>query len=236
MDFTVINDDNYSQLIDYMHTLADDKYRVFQSKLVPGVDNIMGIRVPVLRKLAKEISKGDYNGFLLVCSRQYYEEDMLRGFIISNIKTDYSEFLKNVDGFIPFINNWAVCDTFCSGLKQINKYKDSFFEHIEIYLNNENPWSKRVGLVLMLEYYLEDKYIDSVLKKCQDTKSDEYYVMMGRAWLIATAYARYPEKTKHFLLNSDLDDTTFNMSIQKCVESNRIVKEEKDYLRTIKRR
>lgn len=236
MDFSVINNDNYSLLIDYMNTLADDKYRVFQSKLVPGVDNIMGIRVPVLRKLAKEISKGDYKGFLSVCSRQYYEEDMLRGFIISNIKTDYSDFLKNVDGFISFINNWAVCDAFCSGLKQINKYKDSFFDHIEIYLNSENPWSKRVGLVLMLGYYIEDKYIDSVLKRCRDTRSDEYYVMMGRAWLIATAYAKYPEKTKQFLLSADLDDAVFNMSIQKCVESNRVVKEEKDYLRTLKRR
>ena len=236
MDFSIINKENYDELLDYMQTLSDEKYREFNSKIVPNTDNILGIRVPVLRKLAKEIFKGDCQGFLQSCGRTYYEEDLLRGIVISNIKTDCEELLKLVDGFIPYVNNWAVCDTFCTSLKQVKKYKPQFFEHIQTYLDDSNVWGKRVGLILMLCYFLEDEYIDEVLKRCENTQSEEYYVMMGRAWLIATAYAKFPDKTKTFLLNANLDNTVFNMSIQKCIESNRITKEDKSYLRTLKRK
>lgn len=236
MDFSVINKENYDDLLDYMKNLSDEKYRNFHSRLVPNTDNILGIRVPVLRKLAKDISKGDYEGFLQSCGRTYYEEDLLRGMVISNIKTDCDELIRRVDSFIPYVNNWAVCDTFCTSIKQVKKYRPQFFEHIQTYLNDSNPWSKRVGLILMLSYFLEDEYIDEVLKRCELTQDTDYYVMMGRAWLIATAYAKFPDKTKGFLLSANLDDTVFNMSIQKCIESTRVSKEDKDYLRTLKRK
>lgn len=236
MDFSLINKDNYNELLDYMRTLADERYKAFHSGLVPDTDNIMGIRVPVLRTLAKEIAKGDCEGFLQTCGRTYYEEDLLRGIVIANIKADYDELVRRVDGFIPYVNNWAVCDTFCTSLKQVKKHKPQFFDHIEAYLSDGNMWSKRVGLILMLCYYIEEDYIDEVLKRCERTISEEYYVMMGRAWLIATAYAKFPDKTKEFLLGSDLDDVTFNKAIQKCIESSRISGEDKAYLRTLKRR
>lgn len=236
MDFSVINNDNYSELLDYLKSLADEKYRVFHGGLVPGTDNILGVRIPVLRKLAKEISKGDYEGFLNCCTREYYEEDMLRGIVTANIKMDYDELVRRTDAFIPYINNWAVCDIFCSSLKQVKKYLPQFFEHIDVYLKSENQWSRRAGIVLMLSYYLSDEYIERVLSRCEKTAGEEYYVMMARAWLISCTYGKYPKITREYLLHTEIDKVTFNKAIQKCIESYRISKEEKEWLRTLKRK
>lgn len=236
MDFSVINEKNYCELLEYMRDLSDERYRAFHSKLVPNVNNIMGIRVPLMRKLSKEISKGDYEGFLKACGNKYYEETMLRGLVIAQLNLNYDSLVEYVDNFLNHIDNWAICDTFCSSLKIVRKYRPQFFSHLNDYLNSESCWKIRAGVILMLSHYLDSEYIDRVLERCEKIKSDEYYVKMGNAWLISAAYAKFPEKTRKFLLTAGLDDETFNMTIQKCVESSRIATEEKNYLKNHKRR
>lgn len=237
MDFRTINKDNYSEFLSYLKSFGDEKYRSFHSSLVKDTDSdIIGVRIPVLRSVAKDILKGDFIGFLENSGREYYEEIMLRGLVTAQIKGSFEETFTRVDGFIDYIDNWAVCDTFCSTLKCIKKFPEEFFGHINTYLKSENLWAKRVGLVLMMNYYLTDEYIDRVLERVDKVQSSEYYVQMGKAWLLATAFAKYRDKTLDFLKSGEFDNKTFNMTVQKCVDSYRVSKEDKEYLKTLRRR
>lgn len=236
MNFLSINKNNYNEFIEYLKSISDEKYREFHSKLVPNTNlKFIGVRLPIMRKIAKEILKGDYLEFLEVCKSTYYEEVMLRGLVTAQIKGDFEDTAKRVDEFLPYVDNWAVCDTFCNTLKGIKKFLPQFFEHIKGYMQSDNPWTLRVGFVLMMTYYISDEYIDTALDFCERVKSEHYYVQMGKAWLMATAYAKHPDKTKQFLLLAEIDDKTFNMTIQKCMDSFRISKEDKIFLKTLKR-
>lgn len=236
MDFYNIELSNYSQFIEYLKSFADEKYRDFNSKLVPNLKcEMIGIRIPQLRKIAKEILKGDFNGFLRCGTTQYYEEIMLRGLVSAQIKGSYEEIAERADDFIHYIDNWAVCDTFCSTFKNIKKYPVEFFEHINEYLDSANPWAMRAALVLMMMYYLDGEHIDIVLERCANVKSDEYYVQMANAWLIATAYSKFRDKAHSLIVSGGLDNTTLNMTIQKCCDSYRVSKEDKELLRGLRK-
>lgn len=229
--------EKYINFITYLKSFADSKYRDFHSSLVPTAekDTFIGIRMPQLRFLAKEIAKGNPRDFLKTPSH-YYEERMLKGIVIGLIKPEsFDDFTSLCDSFVVNVDNWAICDGFCASLKQTKRYKSEFFEHIQKYLDSGDDWQIRVALVIMLDYYLDDEYIDRVLKRCDSVKCKAYYVSMAQAWLVATAVAKCREKTMKYLHQNSLDDVTFNKAIQKCVESFRIDDETKTYLRTIKR-
>ncbi len=230
--------EKYSLLTEHLFELSDENYRKFHSSLIPDSDDgfIIGVRMPILRKIGKEISNGDAKGFLHISQTKFYEQRMLSAIVSGLVKTTtFDEFTDICDSFIPQISNWALCDGFCSSLKEVKKYKDEFFEYIKKYLISKNDWAVRVAYVIMLNYYLEDKYIDKVFVRCDTTCSESYYVLMAQAWLVATAYAKLPEKTKEYLQCCKLNDVTFNKAIQKCVESFRIPNEDKKLLKTLKR-
>lgn len=192
--------------------------------------------MPVMRKLGKEISKGNGRSFLEQTTDNSYEEKTMRGIVIGLLKTEsYEEFLMYSDDFVQRIDSWAVCDGFCANLKETKKYKSEFFPHVCEYTKSDNPWIIRAGLVLMLDYYLEDEYIDTVLECCDNAKNPHYYVSMARAWLVATALAKCREQTMRYIESNSLDNATFNKMIRKCVESFRIDDETKKYLKTLKR-
>lgn len=232
-------DENYNEFVELLKENADEKYRKFHSSLVPNTEKneFIGVRMPKLREIGKEISKGNPHSFLSVSKPQLYEEKMVRGIVTGLIKPNsFEEFVSLCDSFAEEVNNWALCDCFCSGLKQVKKYKSEFFEYISKYLESNDEWKIRVALVLMLNYYLEDEYIDRVLKRCDEVENKAYYVSMAQAWLVATALFKCREKTMQYLHNNKLDDVTFNKAIQKSIESLRIDKATKDYLRSIKRK
>ena len=235
MEYGKIDEYNYGEFIEYLKSLGDEKYKKFNSGIVKDTDSeIIGIRLPELRKIAKEILKGDYEGFLRSSGKAYYEEVMLRGLVTAQIKGSFEEVRKRVDDFVPWIDNWAVNDTFCSTFKIINKFHGEFFEHIGTYLSSENPWAVRVGLVLMMDYYLVDEYIDRVLERAGNIQSVEYYVQMGKAWLVATAAAKYRDKAIEFIKTAEFDDKTFYMTVQKCVDSYRVSEEDKELLKRLR--
>ena len=148
-----------------------------------------------MRKLGKEISKGNGRSFLEQTTDNSYEEKTMRGIVIGLLKTEsYEEFLMYCDDFVQRIDSWAVCDGFCANLKQTKKYKSEFFPHVCEYTKSDNPWIIRAGLVLMLDYYLEDEYIDTVLECCDNAKNPHYYVSMARAWLVATIRLGSPHR------------------------------------------
>lgn len=230
---------DYAAFLEELKGLADSKYREFHSSLVPTEQKefFLGVRMPKLRELGREISKGDPRGFLGLCGDTYYEESMVRGIVTGLVKPrDFADFVSLSDSFIPYISNWALCDCFCSGLKSVKKFKDEFFEHIlSSYIPAENPWAVRAGLVIMLNYYLEEKYIDRVLSAVDEIKSEEYYVKTAQAWLLATAAAKCREKTVLYLQNNSLDNFTQNKAIQKARESFRVDDDTKELLVKFKR-
>ena len=226
----------YTELVSYLKRISDKQYREFHSRIVPNKDNILGVRMPVLRKIAKEISKGDWRGYINYSKSEYYEEVMLKGIVIGLAKVDYKEFVQIVDDFSEYVDNWAVCDCFCNGLKLINEFKDEFFEHICEYINFGNQWKVRISLVIFLNFYIDDKYLHEILKLCDNIITKEYYVKMAQAWLISYIYIKFPGECFRYLKNSRLDDWTYNKSIQKIRESLRVSKKDKEMLKKMKRK
>ena len=230
--------DDYNNLTEYLKSHADLKYKAFHSSLIPDdeSDSFIGIRMPDMRKIAKEISNGNAREFLNISKTEYYEQRIISAIVTGLIKTEnFEDFISLVNNFIPKINNWAVCDGFCAGLKEVKKYKIKFFDYLTNYLESKNEWYIRFAFVIMLDYYLDSEFIDAVLARCDLVNSDKYYILMAQAWLIATAYAKQRETTHSYFLNNNLNDATFNKAIQKCIESRRVSDEDKKFLRTLKR-
>lgn len=227
---------DYKKLLEYMKSIQDIKYRDFNKKLIPNTENIIGIRVPNLRELSKEISNGNWKEFLDVAEDTYYEETVLQGMVIGNIKNTFEETLYYIERFIPKINNWSVCDGFCCGLKCTNKYKENMYDILKKYVYSENPWEIRFALVMFLIYYVDDKHIKEIFEYCNNIQNEEYYVKMGMAWLLSICFIKYEEETFFYIKNNNLDDFTYNKMLQKIIESNRVDLEKKNIIRGMKRK
>lgn len=213
----------------------DLKYLSFHGSLVPNVSTIQGVRVPVLRKIAKEISKEkDITNYLNNPTLKNYEEITIYGLVIGYLKLDIEEYQHYLKKFIPYIDNWATCDIVASNLKFIKKNKNEMYSFIKKYLNSKKEFEVRFAVVLLMDYYLEEEFIE-VLKLVEKINLDYYYVKMAIAWLISICYIKHREETLEFLKNTSLDDWTYNKSIQKIIESNRVSVSEKEYFKTIKR-
>lgn len=216
--------------------LIDQEYQKFSSKLNPGTNNILGVRLPELRKIAKNIAKDNWRDYFETAQDDYFEEIMLQGLVIGYIKTDIEGVLSQVALFVPKIHNWSVCDSFCIGLKITNKHKERVWEFIQPYLQSGQEYEVRFGVVMLLNYYLEGNYIDKVLGLLDHIKHDGYYVKMAVAWAVSASYIKAPDITIVYLKNNTLDDFTFNKALQKISESLRVDKETKKYLRGMKRK
>lgn len=218
-----------------LFNMQDKKYKEFHSSLSPNVDNIIGIRIPVLRIYAKELLKQHKQEEIKIGDK-YYEELLLQGMIIGlQNKESIENVIVKVNKFVPKINSWGVCDTFCAGLKISKKYQKEMFKVIEKYLKSNKEYELRFAIVMLLDYYINDEYIDTVLKTLNKIKSDKYYVQMANAWAISICLVKYYEKTVEFLGNCNLDNFTYNKAIQKAIESYRITDKQKENLRKMKR-
>lgn len=208
----------------------DFKYKEFQSKLIPNLesDNIIGVRIPQLRKIGKALKDDDFLW-------DYYEEKMLHGFYIGYAKLSFEERLFLLDSFVPQIDNWAVCDCACSSLKFINKNKADFLEYLKKYMNSEKEYEIRFSIVVLMDYYIDDKYSDFAVNYFKSIKSDYYYVNMAAAWALSVAFVKYREKVMPIIENNFLTKDIHNMTISKIRDSFRVDKETKDYLKTIRR-
>jgi len=216
--------------------LSDSEFQKFQSKLCPNTNNIIGVRLPLLRKLAKEIAKKDWINFLRDCPNDYFEEIMLQGMVIGYLKADIEEILNHINNFVPKINNWSVCDSFCIGLKFTKSNMKQVWEFLKIYLNSKKEFELRFGIVMLLNFYIVDEYIEQVLIILDQIKHDGYYVKMAIAWALSMCYVKYPNKAMTYLKNNTLDDFTYNKTLQKIIESFRIDKETKSIIRSMKRK
>lgn len=219
-----------------LFAMQDLKYKEFHGSLCPDIDNVIGVRIPKLREYAKELYKCN-NLRDIKIEDKYYEELVIQGMLIGfQTKAPIKEVIKQVEEFIPKINSWAVCDTFCAGLKITKKYQTEMFKVIKEYLKSTQEYQVRFAIVMLLNYYINDQYIDQVLQILDNVKLDKYYVQMANAWAISICLIKYYNKTLDFLNTTKIDDFTYNKGIQKAIESYRITNEQKEYLRTLKRR
>lgn len=217
--------------------LADEKYKEFHCGLCPGVNNIIGVRVPVLRNYAKELLK-KYSLQELWCQidEEYYEEIMLKGMIIGLSSKENIEFIfEYIKQFVSKINNWAVCDVFCAGLKITKKHKEEMWNFIQVYLQSKKEFEVRFAIVMILDYYIEKEYLQKNFKIFDNITSKDYYVQMAVAWAVSICLIKFYNETVEYLKICELDKFTFNKSLQKAIESYRISDEQKQILRNMKR-
>ncbi len=214
--------------------LQDEKYRSFQSKLIPTVDpeSVIGVRTPELRKLAKRLVKQDNIGdFLSVLPHEYFDENQLHAFIISEIK-DYSKCMEELCTFLPYVDNWATCDQMSP--KIFKKHKYELLSHIKRWISSKATYTVRFAVGMLMEHFLDEDFDLSYPEMVAEIRSDEYYVNMMTAWYFATALAKQYEAVLPFIEERRLDTWTHNKAIQKSIESNRISPEQKTYLRSLK--
>ncbi|MFD0588131.1 DNA alkylation repair protein [Paenibacillus sp. GCM10027627] len=218
-----------------LHALADENYKTFSAALIPNIDNMLGVRLPVLRKLAKEIAKDDWRAYLDPSINDYFEEVMLQGMIIGYVNTDVEEILHYIEKFVPQIDNWSLCDSFCAGLKFTRSNKQRVWDFLLPYFETEKEYDIRFGVVMLLNYYLDEAYLDKVFQLLNRIRHEGYYAKMAVAWAISIAYTKFPERTLTFLHHNDLDDMTYNKALQKMLESYRVDKHAKEMIRAMKR-
>ncbi len=219
--------------------LADENYKKFHSSLCPNnsKDIFLGVRVPLIRKYAKELLKQyELDDILNNIKNDYYEEIMLEGLIIANAKIDIDTKIHFADDFVPKIINWAICDIFCSDFKFKENERSKVWNFINKYIDSENEFEIRFLIVMMLSHFLEEDYIDNVFEVIEKVKNEDYYVKMAIAWLISISYIKFKEKTEDYLKICNLDDWTYNKAIQKIIESYRVQKSDKEKLKKLKRK
>ena len=222
---------DYNDFINNLKNKTDIKYKELQKRIIKNEKiKIIGIRVPELKKISKSY-KNNYKDFIKYNNHNYLEENILHGLLLGYIK-DEEELLKEIDNFIKYIDNWETCDIVCANLKQFKKIDINI---INKYINN-NPWSIRFGLVLMLDHYIEEKNLNFIFKCIKRIQNEEYYVKMAIAWLLSICYIKYPKETLTFLKTANLDKFTHNKTISKVCDSKRITKETKEMLKKLRKK
>ena len=222
------------KITDRLFELKDDKYADFSSKLTPNIDriSIIGVRVPDVRKLAKEYIKDEESKvFLNTLPHKYFDENMLHGLLISEIK-DYEECIIKIEKFLPFVDNWAVCDIMSP--KIFAKNTDKLIDKIKEWLKSNKVYTCRFGIGMLLKYYLDDNFKSEYLKLVSNIKSEEYYINMMIAWFFATSLCKQWDDTIKYLEENKLDKWVHIKTIQKAIESYRITNEQKEYLKSLK--
>lgn len=217
--------------------LKDEEYGRFQKKLCPDTNlEIIGIRIPKLRNLAKELAEEDYKYYLNSIENKYFEEILLEGFIIGYCKVDIYEKLELIKEFVPKIDSWSITDTFCPTLKIKEKDLEKVWDFIMPYLKSNKEFEVRFAIIMMLDYYITDQYVDEVIECLDKVDNEGYYAKMAVAWTLAEIGIKYYDKLIKYLKgNNKLDTFTYNKTLQKLRESYRISSEQKEELKKTKR-
>lgn len=223
---------------------AESDYKKFSASLIPGVNNMLGIRLPFLRDMAKALVCGDWRAYLEEAECDYFEEVMLQGMVVgfasrkttertcaSAAEPDLNETLLMVEQFVPKISNWSLCDSFCAGLKFVKRNKAVVWNFLQKYLVSDKEFELRFGVVLLLDYYIDSDYIDRVLDVLGNVRHDSRYVKMAVAWALSVCVVKQREKTLTFLQERRIDKETLQMTKQKVSDSFRVSEADKAFVR-----
>lgn len=222
-------------LREQLSEMADPGYRNFIMPLMPGVNDVVGVRLPQLRRLAREIAQGDdRQAYLGKEDGGCFEERMLRGMVIGYMRCTPVEKLEHVARFVPQIDNWAVCDSFCWTLRR--EESAPMWQFIQPYFRSPSEYDVRFAAVMALRNFIDEEHLEALLAIFDGIRHEGYYARMAVAWAVSVAFVRFPERTLEWLRACRLDDWTFNKSLQKIVESLRVDDAAKRVVRSMKRR
>lgn len=223
------NESTYDEFIKDLVSLKDEEYLSFSKKITFTDYEMIGIRVPIIREIAKKIKKTDYLVFLDLCKRNYFEEILLEGIVLGFIK-EYNLFIEYFYKFLPFIDNWAICDMSVSSMKIIGKNKDEFWDEVLSLVKDEREYFVRVGIIVLMDYYILPDKINDIFKVIDSIKRNEYYIEMAIAWLISVCFVKYKEETIRYFDNNNLSSSVINKAIQKIRDSKRVSDDDKKEL------
>lgn len=225
-----------NDILIFLKENKDEKYKEFSSSLIPESHELIGVRLPLLRKFAKQIVKeNNVKEYLENANSKYFEEIMLQGLVIGYYKSDIQTIIKLCTKFVPKIDNWSICDSFCNSLKTTKRYPSEMLNYITSYINSDKPYELRFLIVMLLSHYVDKKYLNNIFNIISKISSDNYYVKMAIAWLISVCYIKYSEETLKYLNNCKLDKFTYNKALQKILESYRVTGENKKLIRSMKK-
>lgn len=222
---------------DQLAALAEPEYQRFSSNLLPGVSNVMGVRLPHLRKIARKAAAGGWRELLEEpAGNQTMEETMIDGMILGYAKDlEWEEFLERAAAFIPRIQNWSVCDSVCSTLKRVREHREAFWDFLKPYLSSEKEFEVRFAAVMLLNFYVEESWIRQVVAELCTLNHEGYYAKMGIAWALSICWISFPRETENRTEQSGMDEEIYQKMLQKIIESTRTPEEEKRRLRARKR-
>ena len=210
---------DYQEFLDYLVSLKNEDYQKFNERIIKTKYQILGIKFPVLRSIAKEISKGDYKSFLENTTDTYFEELFIYGLVSLNDNSYFTKYLDKID-------NWALCDSYVISQKFILKDKDKYFNQYLKLLLSDKTYYIRVGLVTLLNFYMEDKYVKDILTNLSNIKNNDYYVLMGEAWLLQVISINNFKLVIDYLSKSN-NPKLINMTVNKIRDSYKFSKEDK---------
>lgn len=222
------------EIYQYLKAEAEETYRNFTSTLTPGASEILGVRIPKIRALAKRIAKEDWRTYLKQAQSTCHEELLLQAYVIGYAKGDIDELLDFAADFIPKIHDWSVNDSFCSAFQTARKNREKVWAFLMKYKTSEHEFEQRMTAVMLMDHFLTEEYLERVFGVWEELTHPGYYCRMGVAWGVATAYAKFPQETHAFLLRDCLDCDTRKKAIQKMLESYRISEQDKEKLRQMK--
>ncbi len=217
-------------------SLSEKHYARFVASLTPGATNILGVRLPHLRKIAKRLARNNWKEYLDSPGKHHFEEHMLHGMLIGTIPADIETILNYTEKFLPHIDNWSLCDSFCASLTCAKPHQERIWLFLQPRLASGKEYELRFAVVMILVHYLNDAYIDRSLHALAAIRHHAYYVQMGIAWALAMAFIRYPELTLPLLQNGNLDQNVHNKTIRKIVESVQVDETTKNFIRTLRRK
>lgn len=228
MDFTDIKPTLYAN--------ADEKYQSFSSALVPNSGMMLGVRIPVLQKLAKTIAAGDYKAYYAHAADDTFEEVLLQGLVVGYLKTDLNEIFVRLGDYIPKITNWSQCDGVAQNLKRAKKQLPEFWAFLLPYLSSPREFEVRFAVVMLLSHYVNEEYLEQCFQVFDSVRHEGYYVKMAVAWAVQKCYWKFPEQTMHYLERNRLDDFTFQKALCKILESRATPEGERQRIRSMKQK
>ncbi len=215
---------------------TDENYRLFTAKLLPPQTKILGIRIPILRQFAQRLAYENPGYAAIIIPDAFFEETMLQGLLIGILKVSPAEKFRLIESFLPKIDNWSLCDSFCASLKFAKNYKKEVWHFLLPYFHSTQAYKVRFATVMLLDYYVEPDYAEQAFKIIDTIQQKDYYVRMAIAWALSIYYIKLPVLTLAYLEKSPLDTFTYNKALQKAIESKHVSSSAKNKLRQMKRK
>lgn len=226
----------HTNFLELLKNKRDEKYREFTSRLLPKGVDMLGVRIPEIRKILKDIIKNNKHDDILkldISSYVYQEELILHALVLAHARINIADKIKLIKEFIPYINSWAVCDIFCADLKQTKNNLDLFYEIFQNYTNSNSEYQIRFFYVLALNYFINEEMINNILNLISKQKYVGYYDKMAVAWFLSMAYVKFPQKIQKFIFETPLEKFILSKTISKICDSYQVKKEAKSQLRNL---